>query len=176
MRERAIVMSGKADITIDNIAHALTKKGRNADNMRLSIENLANQESETMLTNPPNTSKTSRVMESREAEARAFSAINAAVVATIENNDKALSGENLALKHMNVQYVNAFQAIDNTPGITYYRRNLKNLLTDQIVGVSEDKISAINNLNDAEKDYLEADADNIFSKYQSLDQDDEFNI
>lgn len=173
-------MSGKDDINLGNIDHALSRGGPQAEKMRQTIETIADHEKDATLVNPPNTSKTSRVFESREAELQAFSAINSAVVAMIENNGIISENNAVGNQRIDERFKSAYQAIDYTPGISYYRRNLKQLFVEQVTSLSNDKAIASKRLTDTEKEYLKADADSIFSKYNNpdvvLDADEDYDI
>jgi hypothetical protein len=170
MRSKAIELSGNSDITFDHIAIAALREGSDGEKLRLSIETLANQESALMRNTPPHTLKTERVMQSRSTEIRTFSAISDAVITTVELADSANSGNKEAHKTINDKYIAAFRAIDETPGSTQERRQLKAYLRDQAMTVSTEKEFVSTTLKSAETSYLEADAEAILSRYDILDR------
>lgn len=98
MRAKAIEASGNAGITFDNVAHAALRADADGDKLRMSIETLADRESGWLRSTPPHILKTERVMQSREAEIRTFTAISAAVVATVEFADDASAGNTARIR------------------------------------------------------------------------------
>jgi len=176
MRSKAIEASGNANITFDNVALAALREGADGEKLRLSIKTLARQESAWMRRNPPHVLKTNRVMQSRKSEIRTFTAINAAVVASIEFADDASAGNAQAHQTLHDKYIDAFRAIDETPGSTQERRQLKSLLYHQTLAMTTESQLIDATLKSAEAAYLEADADAILSRYDTLGRSDDFDM
>lgn len=176
MRAKAIEASGNAGITFDNVALAALREGADGEKLRLSIETLADQESGWMRSTPPHVLKTERVLQSREAEVRTFTAISAAVVATVELADDASAGNTQAHQTLHGKYMDAFRSIEETPGSTQDRRQLKSLLRDQALAMTTESEFVGTALKSAETAYLEADADAILSRYDTLDRSDDFDM
>lgn len=175
MRSKAMEASG-TEISFDNVALAALRNDADGEKLRLSINTLADQESGWMRSTPPHVLKTERVMQSREAEIRTFTAISAAVVATIEFADDASAGNPHAQKHLNDKYIESFKAIEETPGSTQDRRQLKSLLREQALAVTTESEFVSTALKNAETAYLEADADAILSRYGTLDRSTDFDM
>ncbi len=176
MRAKAIEASGNAGITFDNVAHAALRADADGDKLRMSIETLADRESGWLRSTPPHILKTERVMQSREAEIRTFTAISAAVVATVEFADDASAGNTAAHQALHEKYMDAFRAIEETPGSTQERRQLKSLFSSQALAITTESEFVGAALKSAETAYLEADADAILSQYERLDRSDDFDI
>lgn len=176
MRAKAIEASGNADITFDNVALAALCEGADGEKLRLSIKTLADQESGWMRSTPSHVLKTERVLQSREAELRAFTAISAAVLATVELADGASAGNTQAHQTLHGKYMDAFRSIEQTLGSTHDRRQLKSLLRDQSLAMTTESEFVGKALKSAETAYLEADADAILSRYDTLDRSDDFDM
>jgi hypothetical protein len=176
MRAKAIEASGNAGITLDDVALAALREGADGEKLRLAIETLADQESGWMRNTPPHVLKTERVLQSREAEVHAFTAISAAVVATVELADDASAGNAQAYQTLHGKYMDAFRSIDKTPGSTQDKRQLKSLLRDQALAMTTEGDFIGTVLKSAETAYLEADADAILSRYDTLDRSDDFDM
>lgn len=176
MRAMAIEATSNADITFDAVALAALRDGADGEKLRLSIETLADQESDWMRSTPPHVLKTARVLQSREAEVRTLTAIYAAVIATVELADAASAGNTQAHQALHGKYMDAFRSIDKTPGSTQDRRHLKSLLRDQALAVSTASEYVDTALKSAEKSYLDADADAILSRYVTLDRSEDFDM
>lgn len=176
MRARAIEASGNAGITLDNVAVAALREGGDGKKLRLSIDKLADEEESWMRSTPPHTLKTERVIQSRGAEIRTFTAINAAVIATLELEERASRGEPAASAQLHKKYVNAFEAIDLTPGSTQDRRQLKELLATQTSTMSADSGFITKELRNADKAYTQAVEAAILSRYVKLERSDDFDM
>lgn len=166
MRARASEASGK-HITFDMVAHATLRPGVDGQKLRQSIETLADQDSGTLRNTPPHVLKTDRVLQSRDSELQTFRAIHSAVINTIELSSAAKIGNVEALEKLQAEYVEAYKAIDITPGSTQDRRQLESLLRNQAISVDasahQDFISSA--LKQAENAYLDAGAAEILSRY-----------
>ncbi len=166
MRAKTIEASGNKGITIDNVALAALRAGADGEKLRLSIATLAENESSWLRSTPPHALKTGRVMQSRELEIRAFTAIHAAVIATIDQAPQSLHD----------RYIDAFRAIEATPGSTQDKRQLKSLLREQALAGTDTPESIESALKNAEKAYLEANAEEILSRYTTLPRSSDFDI
>jgi len=169
MQAKAIEMPGNAAISFDNVALAALREGADGEKLRLAIETLADQESGWMRSTPPHVLKTERVLQGREAEVRTFTAISAALVATVELADDACAGNTQAYQTLHGKYMDAFRSIDETPGSTKDRRQLKSLLCDQALAMTTESAFVKTALKSAETAYLEGDAEAILSRYDRLD-------
>lgn len=176
LRARAIEASGNAEITLDNVAVASLRDGSDGKKLRLSIDKLADEEESWMRSTPPHTLKTERVIQSREAEIRTFTAINAAVIATLELEEQAIRGEPAASAQLHKKYMTAFEAIDSTPGSTQDRRQLKELLASQTSTISVDSSFVTKELRKADKAYTQAVEAAILSRYVKLERSDDFDM
>lgn len=72
--------------------------------------------------------------------------------------------------------MDAFRAIEETPGSTQERRQLKSLFSSQALAITTESEFVGAALKSAETAYLEADADAILSQYERLDRSDDFDI
>lgn len=167
MRARAIEASSIEGITFDKVAEAALRKDDDGAKLRQSIDMLADAESGYLRNTPPHALKTDRVMQSREAECRAFAAIHAAVITTVEFADNAKAGDAQASQNMRDNYIVAFRTIEEAPGSTADRRQLKALLHNQAQTITSESGFVAAMLKSAETAYLEEDADAILSRYEN---------
>lgn len=177
MRAKAIEASGNTGITFDNVALAALRDGADGQKLRQSIETLADQESIWLRSTPPHVLKSERVLQSRVAEVNTFTAISAAVVSTVELADRAAVGDSDAKHDLHDKYVEAFHAIDGTPGSTQDRRQLETVLREQTTAATEHRDFILASLKEAETAYLDAGATAILSRYdKSVDRSNDFDM
>lgn len=177
MRAKTIEASGNTGITFENVALAALRDSADGQKLRQSIETLADQESGWFRSTPPHVLKSERVLQSRESEVRTFTAISAAVVSTVELADQAANGDSEAKQDLHNKYVEAFHAIDGTPGSTQDRRQLETVLREQTTTVTEHKDFILTSLKEAETAYLDAGAAAILSRYdKSVDRSNDFEM
>jgi len=176
LRREAMQSSGRR-ITFDHLCAAALREGEDGLKLRQSIEVLADQESQWLRNTPPHALKTERVMQSREAEIRTFVAIEAAVIATIENAEAASMQDTAAHQALHGAYEAAFEAIDNTPGSAQDRELLKAAFQEQAQQATPHAADVTAALNLAETAYLEAQSENILSRYdRSLDRSPDYDM
>lgn len=180
MREKAIEASGNSDITFENVAQAALREGPDGQKIRLTIDTLAEQESGWLRSTPPHILSSDRVMQSRAAEVKAFTAIHATVIQTITFEGSDPTTKPGAESRLRESMVNVLGAIDSTPGSKLDRENLMSNLKDQLFSVAADSDFIKRALRESEQAYLAADLDKTFSRYttpalpRSSDYDDEY--
>lgn len=173
MRTKAIEASNVA-ITIDNLATAAFREDADGEKLRHSIDILADGESGWLRNTPPHVLKTERVIEGREEEIRAFAAIHAATIATIEHASDASAGNTAAHQALHTAYMGAIEAIAANRGQISERRQLKALLHDQAQALTTEGEFVNSVLKEAESAYLTADFEATMAKYDQLDRSNDF--
>lgn len=182
MRLKAIEASGNPDITFENVAQAALRDGPDGQKIRQTIETFADQESSWLRSTPPHTLSSERVMQSRAAEVKAFTAIHAAVIDTIFFDAADPSVKPVAEQKMRGALISVLGAIDGTPGSALDRENLMTNLKDQLFSVVADSDYVKKTLRESEQAYLAADLEKTFSRYtnpslqRSADFGDDFSM
>lgn len=177
MRNKAMEASGNLGITFDNVALAALRDDTDGDKLRQSIETLADQESVWLRSTPLHILKSDRVLQSRVAEINTFTAISSAVVSTFELAGRVAVGEAEAKQDLRLKFVEAFHAIDVTPGSTQDRRQLETVLRQQATTATEHSDLILGVLQEAEATYLDAGAAAILSRYDmSVDRSSDFDM
>lgn len=182
MRSEAISASGNSDITFENVAEAALREGPAGQKIRETIETFADQESNWLRSTPPHMLSTERVIQSRSAEIKAFTAIHTAVIETVSYNAVDAPRKPEAEAQLRTALVTVLGAIDSTPGSKLDRENLMTNLRDQIFSAAEDGDFIKKTLRESERAYLAEDLQNTFARYEnpslqrSADYDDEFTL
>jgi len=165
MRGKAIEASGNADITFENVAQAALRDGPEGQKIRLTIDTLAEQESDWLRSTPPHILSSERVMQSRAAEVKAFTAIHSTVVRTIIFEGADPLSRSDAETRLRESLVSVLGAIDSTPGSKLDRENLMANLKDQLFSAASDGDFIKRALRESEQAYLAADLDKTFARY-----------
>lgn len=182
MRQEAIAASGNPDITFEDVAQAALREGPVGQKIRDTIETLADQEAAWLRSTPPHILSSERVMQSRNAEVRAFTAIHTAVIDTISFDGADAPNKPDAERKLRESLVSVLGAIDGAPGSKADRENLMANLRDQLFSVAHDGDFIKKTLRESEQAYLAADLDKTFSRYtapplqRSADYDDDFTM
>lgn len=167
MRERAIEASGNPAISFENVAQAALREGTDGQKIRQTIETLADQESGWLRNTPPHILNSDRVMQSRAAEVKAFTAIHNAVISTVAFEAASPCEKAGAEDDLRQSLLDVLEAIDNTPGSRADREGLLANLRDQVVSATSDGDFIKRALRNSEQAYLAADLDKTFARYNS---------
>jgi len=165
MRQKAIEASGNPAISLGNVAQAALREGPDGQKVRQTIDTLADQASEYLRNTPPHTLRSARIMQSREAEASAFTAIHRAVISSVTLEMASPSGKSGAESELRQSLLDALEAIDNTPGSRADREGLLASVRDQVIAASSDADSMKRMVRESEQAYLAADLDKTFARY-----------
>jgi hypothetical protein len=166
IRDLAKKNSPDSNITLENVVIAALREGADGENLRTSIERLADQEAEWLRSTPPHTLTTKRVLHTRVQEIHALNSLNLAALATLElaaDRGTAKSDANAALQ---LSYQVAIRAIDEMPGSTAERRALLQALETQAIEASGNAPFVQGELSAAEKVYLEQMMTERLAAYQ----------
>lgn len=178
IRDMALKNSPSASITFDNVAAASLRQGQDGDGLRASIEKLADQESSWFRSTPPHTLATDRVMRTRAQEMATLNGLNAAVLATFQHGHEAVAGDPRALSALQDSYQSAIRAVDEMPGSTTERRTMLETLKAQCAEACGDSTFAEEELNQAQRTYLQRMMDERLSAYRtpSLERSDDLDL
>ncbi|SNS30445.1 hypothetical protein SAMN05660216_00104 [Pseudomonas sp. LAMO17WK12:I8] len=165
MREKAIEASGNPAISFGNVAQAALRQGPDGQKIRQTIDTLADQESAYLRATPSHTLSSDRVMQSREAEVNVFTAIHRAVIGSVNLEAASPSRKSGAEADLHQSLLDAFEAIDNTPGSRTDREGLLASVREQVIAASSDADGMKRMLRDSEQRYLAADLDKTFARY-----------
>lgn len=155
LRTKAIEASREANITFDTVAQATLRNNDEANQLKQSIEILADQESSWLRNTPPHTLKTPRVLQSRDAEIHTFKTTYAAVLALLEYGEQAQAGNEQAKKTIREKLIEAIQAIDQSPGSIQHRKILFSSLQEQAIQATQNATFSSQEIRQAEKEYNE---------------------
>ena len=155
LREMANKNAPEAVATFDNVASMALRPGADGTSLSASIEKLADQEAAWFRSTPPHTLATDRVMHTRTQEVGTLNASNLAVFATIACGPDALAGQPQATVSLQGRLQAAMQAIDQMPGSTTERRQVLQSLTSDTIAAVGDPAFMTQQLNTAQKVYLE---------------------
>jgi len=167
MMLNAVEAAGNTGITFDHLAATALTDDADGQKLRLSIETLADQESEWLRSTPLHILASDRVMQGRGSEVTTFITINSAVLSTYELADRVALGDSEAKRELQDKYVAAFNAIDVTPGSTNFRRRLETGLVEQTTTATAHGDLIRGCLKESETAYLNADAAAILDRYSS---------
>lgn len=174
---RATAMASEGvTIDFDDVAYAAQQPGADGVTLRQSIEVLADNESGHLRNTPPHRLKTLPVLQTRQAEMNAVTRLGAAVIATIEHGEAAVGNGASAIaarEHLIPVYVEAFKAIDATPGSTQDKRAMQQSLSDQARALTTQPDYIASLLGEAATKALEQEYDEIFSFYENTDRHDD---
>lgn len=183
MRQKASEASGNPDITFSAVAQAALRAGPEGQKIRQTIETFADMNLDSWLRNtPPHTLASDRVMQSRAAEVKAFTAIHQAVVSTISFEAADPVGKSAAEDQLRESLLAGMEAIDNTPGSRADREGLLTSLRTQVVSAASDGGHMARLLKESEQAYLAADLEKTLARYanpslqRSEDYDDDFTL
>jgi len=165
MRQKAIETSGNPAITLANVAQAALRDGPDGSKVRQTIDTLADQESGYLRSTPPHTLRSERIMQSREAELNVFTAMHRAVIGSVTFEAAGPAAKNYAERELRQSLLEAFEAIDNTPGSRADRDGLLATMRDQVIAASTAPESMQRMLRESEQAYLAADLDKTFARY-----------
>jgi hypothetical protein len=177
MRERAIEASGNPAISFENVAQAALREGPDGQKVRQTIDTLAEHESAWLRSTPPHTLRTDRIMQSRAAEANAFTAIHCAVISAIAFEVAPPTEKPHAESGLRQSLTRAIDAIDHTPGSRADREGLLGSLRYQVVSAASDGDFMKQALRQSEQAYLAAELDKTFARYTkpSLSRSEDLN-
>ena len=165
MQQQAIEASGNPAITFEHVALAALRDGPDGEKVRYTIDVLAEQEAGWLRNTPPHTLRSDRVMQSRAAETRAFTAIHRAVVSVVQFEAAGPTEKRAAEGSLRQSLLGVLEAIDNAPGSRADREGLLENLRIQIGAVASDTEFMKRALRDSEQAYLAADLDKTFARY-----------
>lgn len=167
VRDMASQSSPGMNITFQNVADAAARPGSDGDNLRSSIESLADREASWLRSTPPHTLATDRVMQTRQQETIMLNSVNLAVLMTIEYGKDAWEGDPDASKKLQAGFQKAIRAIDEMPGSTTERRNLHDLFKEQVTQASSNRHYISVALDTAQHAYLDSMMTERLAAYQA---------
>lgn len=167
LRDMAQTNSPGSAITGANVATAALRPGPDGAGMRASIARLAEQEAAWFRSTPPHTLVSERVLHSRVQEMATLNNCNLAALATLACGAAAAGGEPQARTILQSRYQAAIRAIDEMPGSTTERRALLAGLKEQCGAASAAPAFVGQELNAAQKTYLETMMAERLSAYQA---------
>lgn len=174
---RATAMASEGvTIDFDDVAYAAQQPGGDGVTLRQSIDVLADNESAHLRNTPPHRLKTPAVLQTRQAEMYALTRLGDAVIATIEHGPAAIENGAAAIaarERLIPIYVEAFKAIDATPGSTQDKRAMQQSLSDQVRALTTQPDYLASILGEAATKALEQEYDAIFSSYENTDRLDD---
>lgn len=167
IRDMAITNSPESKITFDNVALAALQRSPEGQDMHASIDRLADQEGAWFRSTPPHTLATERVMQTRAQEIDTLNKANLAAMATLSYGAEAAAGNAEASALLQESYQAAIRSIDEMPGSTNDRRMLLGALKEQAIETGIDAGFVTNELNTAQKAYLENMMNERLAVYQN---------
>lgn len=167
IRDMAITNAPESTITFDNVALAALRSGADGQDMRSSIDRLAEQEAAWLRSTPPHTLATERVMHTRAQEIDTLNKSNLAAMATLAFAADAAAGDPQARETLQDAYQAAIRAIDEMPGSTNDRRALLGALKEQAIEASGNAVFVSDELGTAQKTYLETMMTERLAAYQN---------
>ncbi len=167
IRDMAMTNSPESKITFDNVALAALHPGAEGQDMHASINRLADQEAAWFRSTPPHTLATERVMQTRAQEIDTLNKANLAAMATLSYGAEAAAGNAEANALLQESYQAAIRSIDEMPGSTNDRRMLLGALKEQAIETGTDAGFVSNELNTAQKAYLENMMNERLAAYQN---------
>lgn len=167
IRDMATANAPESQITFENVALAAQRGGPEGQDMRASIDRLAEQESAWFRGTPPHTLSTERVLHTRAQEIDTLNNANLAAIATLAFGADAQAGDPEATTLLQQSYQAAIRSIDEMPGSTADRRSLLGALKDQAVEAGGNADFVTLQLNTAQKTYLEEMMNERLAAYQT---------
>jgi hypothetical protein len=167
LREMAATQAPDSGITFDQVAEAAAAPSIDGQDLRLSLERLAQQEGAWFRNTPPHTLTSVRVMQTRAQEADTLNQINLAVLGTLAHGTDAVAGDHVAQQLLQDHYQGAIGALDRLPGSVTERRQLLNSLKTQVAEASGDAPLVGALFGAAQKAYLEQLMADRLAAYQS---------
>lgn len=167
LREMAATQAPDSGITFDQVAEAAAAPGVDGQDLRLSLDRLAQQEGAWFRNTPPHTLTSVRVMQTRAQETGTLNQMNLAVLGTLAHSGDAVAGDHVAQQLLQDQYQGAIAAIDRLPGSIGERRQLLNALKTQVAEASGDAPLVGALFGAAQKGYLEQLMADRLAAYQS---------
>ena len=150
-------MATKTQVTLSQTFEAALRNDQNGKRLYAAIVRLGNEATADMTGAPPYQQATDRIMQSRSARIGAVRGVHAAVLATVDYLEDALSGDRKAQMLLEQSYKDALRAIDGMPGRAVELTDaLKALYLDVFSQASSDagRQFAAQLLAGAEKAYL----------------------
>jgi hypothetical protein len=167
IRDMAARNTPGSTITFENVAEMASREGVDGQNLRSSIEKVADQESSWFRSTPPHTLATERVMQTRAQEVHTLNQSALAVLTAIEFGPDAAKGDPAAREVLQTRLQAAIRAIDEMPGSTTERRALLDSLKGQISETHGDPSFMAQQLKTAQKVYLDAFREERLAAYTS---------
>lgn len=165
MQQQAIKASGNPVITFEHVALAALADGPDGQKVRHTIDTLGEQEAAWLRNTPSHTLHTDKVMQSRTAEVKSFTAIHRAVIGVMHYDMAAPAEKSAAEGALRRSLLNVMEAIDHVPGSRADRQGLLETLREQVIAVTSDADFMQRALHDSEQAYLAADLDKTFARY-----------
>lgn len=163
----------ESEVDFSSVAAPALRDNDTAQQLRASIEKLADLESEWFRNTPPHTLTSPKVMQSRQIEADAYIAIGAATLAVVVNGKHHDGMDDVLEDH----FVTAYQAIDQLTGSVASKRDIKLHFEGEVMRAATDTEHIRGVLNSSESKYLDAYANNILSRYdEALDRSSDFDM
>jgi hypothetical protein len=178
IRDMALKNAPESNITFENVSIAALREGGDGQDLRTSINKLADQEAGWFRSTPPHTLATDRVMHTRSQEVRTLNATNLAGLATLEQAPAAIQGDPAAEAALQESYQAAIRAIDEMPGSTVERRALLQTLKTQGIEACGDADFVMTQFNVAQEAYLKQMMAERLSPYQNttLERSDDLDL
>ena len=167
IREMAARNTPGSTITFENVTEMASRGDIDGQNLRASIEKIADQESSWFRSTPPHTLATERVMQTRAQEVHTLNESNLAVLSALEFGPDAAKGNPAAREALQTRLQAAIRAIDEMPGSTTERRALLDSLKGQISETHGDPAFMSAQLKTAQKVYLDAFREERLAAYTS---------
>lgn len=167
IEDMALASAPDSGITFEQVADAALREGIDGDDLRSSIDKLANQEEAWFRGTPPHTLSTERVMRTRQQEMQTLNDANLAGLATLAFGAEAAAGDDVARQTLHGSYQSAIRSIDQMPGSTADRRSLLQALKTEVgdAGGGDAVVNAT--FGAAQKTYLEQLMTERLAAYQS---------
>jgi hypothetical protein len=167
IRDMATRNTPGSTITFEQVAEMASRDSVDGQNLRSSIEKIADQESSWLRSTPPHTLATERVMQTRAQEVHTVNESNIAVLSALEFGVDAAKGDPAARDALQTRLQAAIRAIDEMPGSTTERRALLDSLKGQISETHGDPAFMTQQLKTAQKVYLDAFREERLAAYTS---------